>query len=60
MRSVKLFEVLAVLLVAQPAFTDTWTVFPLPTSGVYLVSTTNFGGGDGSGGSISTVGPQRA
>jgi hypothetical protein len=35
MRSAKLFAVLAVLLLALPAYADTWTAFPTPTSGVY-------------------------
>jgi hypothetical protein len=35
MRSARLFVVLGVLLLALPAFADTWTVFPTPTSGGY-------------------------
>ena len=47
---------LATLLLCLPAFADTWKVFPVPTSGVYIPSTTNYGGGDGSLNTISSLG----
>jgi len=44
------------LLLSLPAFAgDIFTVFDQPT-GVYLTSTTNYGGGDGSGNTISSLG----
>jgi PEP-CTERM motif len=47
----------AVLLLALPAFADTYTIFSQPTDGVYLPSTVNYGGGDGSGGTITALPP---
>jgi len=57
MRFPKLILIALVLLLALPLMADVWTVFPTPTSGVYIPSTTNFGGGDGSGGVIFGLGP---
>lgn len=37
-------------------FADTYTIFNKPTDGVYLASTTNYGGGDGSGTTIGSLG----
>lgn len=48
---------LGALLLSLPAFAgDVYTVFSLPTDGGYLASTTNYGGGDGSESSISSLG----
>ncbi len=48
----------ALLLLSLPAFADSWTVFPQPTpGGVYVSSTTDFGGGDGSLNFITSLGP---
>ena len=47
----------ALLLFSLSAFADSWTVFPTPTSGGYSTFTTNYGGGDGSGGFITSLGP---
>ena len=63
MRLVKLTTLIALsalLVMSLPAFAgDTWTVFPQPGSGgppAYDVFTTNYGGGDGSGGTITSLG----
>ncbi|MGO9097830.1 MAG: hypothetical protein ACLQGV_21715 [Bryobacteraceae bacterium] len=49
--------VLGALLLSLPAFAgDVYTVFDQPTDGVYLASTTDYGGGDGSGNYISSLG----
>lgn len=41
-----------------PAFADIWTVIPTPGSGgCYESQCTNYGGGDGSGGFITSLGP---
>jgi hypothetical protein len=48
--------VLGALLLSLPAFADVYTVFDQPTDGVYLPSTTDYGGGDGSGGYILSLG----
>jgi hypothetical protein len=48
--------VLGALLLSLPAFADVYTVFDQPTDGVYLPSTTDYGGGDGSGNSILSLG----
>jgi len=45
----------ASLVAATPAFADTFTVFSTPTS-TYVADTTNYGGGNGSGGTISSLG----
>ncbi len=46
-----------VLLASLPMLAgDTYTIFNQPTDGVYLPSTTNYGGGDGSGGTIGSLG----
>ena len=62
MRLVKLTTLIALsalMLMSLPAFADSWTVFPQPGSGspAYTSFTTNYGGGDGSGGTISSLGP---
>ncbi len=60
MRLAKLSTILAVgavLLLSLPVFADTYTIFYQPTDGVYLPSTINYGGGDGSGNTISSLGP---
>ena len=63
MRASKLITLIAIgalLLLSLPAFADSWTVFPQPTSGSplpYNVFTTNYGGGDGSLNFINTLGP---
>jgi hypothetical protein len=49
--------VLGALLLSVPAFAgDVYTIFNQPTDGVYLASTTDYGGGDGSGSTISSLG----
>ena len=45
----------ALLLASLPAFADSWTTYPQP-AGAYL-GTTNYGGGDGSGNFITSLGP---
>ena len=45
-----------VLLAGSPMFADSYTIFNQPTDGVYLASTTNYGGGNGSGSSIASLG----
>lgn len=45
------------LALASAAFADTWTTFPTPGTGGYTTFTTNFGGGDGSGATITSLGP---
>ncbi len=60
MRLAKLSAILAVsavLLLSLPVFADTYTIFSQPTDGVYIPSTINYGGGDGSGNTISSLGP---
>ena len=59
MRALKIITLVAIgaMLLSLPAFADSWTVFPQPTSGNYIPSTTNFGGGDGSQNFITTLGP---
>jgi PEP-CTERM motif len=46
----------ALLVVTVSAFADSWVVYNQP-SGRYVALTTNFGGGDGSGGTITSLGP---
>ncbi len=48
----------ALLLLSLPAFADSsFTTYAQPTpGGVYVTNTTNYGGGDGSGGTISSLG----
>ena len=46
----------ALLLASLPAFADSWTTYPQPAS-PYTTGTTNFGGGDGSGNFITSLGP---
>ena len=41
----------------QPVFADSFTIFGQPNDGNYKPSTTNYGGGDGSGGTIGSLGP---
>lgn len=60
MRLVKLTTLIALsalLLMSLPAFADSWTVFPTPGTGNYTGFTTNYGGGDGSGNFITSLGP---
>jgi hypothetical protein len=60
MRLVKLTTLIALsalLLMSLPAFADSWTVFPTPGTGNYTSFTTNYGGGDGSGNFITSLGP---
>lgn len=60
MRLVKLTTLVALsalLLFSLPAFADNWTVFGQPTDGGYSTFTTNYGGGDGSGNFITSLGP---
>ncbi len=45
----------ALLLASLPAFADSWATYPQP-AGAYL-TTTNYGGGDGSGNFITSLGP---
>src|SRR5664280_1121921 len=48
----------ALLLLSLPAFADSFNTFAQPTpGGFYVMNTTNYGGGDGSGGFISSLGP---
>jgi PEP-CTERM motif len=57
MRLVKLTTLIAVCLVLSlPAFAG-FTTFTLPGDDGYIANTTNYGGGDGSGGFITTLGP---
>ena len=46
----------AVLLLSLPAFADSWGTFAQPTP-AYTGATTNYGGGDGSGNFITSLGP---
>lgn len=46
----------ALLLMSLPAFADSWTAFSNPGDGIYIPSTTNYGGGDGSGGTLFSLG----
>jgi hypothetical protein len=62
MRLVKLTTLIALsalLLVSLPAFADSsFTTYAQPTpGGFYVTNTTNYGGGDGSQGNISSLGP---
>jgi hypothetical protein len=60
MRLLKITTLIALstlLLMSLPAFADTWTVFPTPGTDNYTGFTTNYGGGDGSGNFITTLGP---
>ena len=45
------------LLLSLPVFADTFTVFNNPGSGNYIPSTIDYGGGNGSGTAISSLGP---
>jgi len=57
MRLVKLTTLIALCLVLSlPAFAG-FTTFGQPGDGNYEASTTNYGGGDGSGGFITSLGP---
>ena len=49
--------VLGALLFSLPAFADSWTIIPQPGDGGYTTMTTNYGGGDGSGNFITSLGP---
>jgi PEP-CTERM motif len=51
-----LFALATLVLLSLPAFADSVTVFLQPTDGVYIPSTTNYGGGDGSGGTLGSLG----
>jgi hypothetical protein len=61
MRLLKLTTLIALsalLLLSLPAFADSFTVYSQPTpGGQYVTFTTNYGGGDGSGGFINDLGP---
>jgi hypothetical protein len=62
MRLVKLTTLIALsalLLMSLPAFADSsFTTYAQPTpGGYYVTNTTNYGGGDGSGGTIFSLGP---
>lgn len=46
----------ALLLMSLPAFADSFTVFNNPGDGIYESATTNYGGGDGSGNGINSLG----
>ena len=48
---------LSALLLSLPVFADTFTVFNNPGAGNYIASTTNYGGGNGSGTALSSLGP---
>ena len=58
MRLVKLATLIALctLVLSLPAFAG-FTTFALPGDDSYIANTTNYGGGDGSGGFISSLGP---
>ena len=58
MRLVKLTILIALctLVLSLPAFAG-FTTFALPGDDSYIANTTNYGGGDGSGGFISSLGP---
>jgi PEP-CTERM motif len=59
MRLVKFTTIIAIgalLILSIPAFADNFTIFNNPGDGNYLTATTNYGGGDGSGGTISSLG----
>ena len=47
---------LSLSLMSLPAFGDTFTVYSTPIA-TYTSGTTDYGGGDGSGGTISSLGP---
>lgn len=51
-----LAAVVALISLAAPAFADSYTVYSQPTT-TYTSAVTNYGGGDGSGNSISALGP---
>ena len=55
MRKFAILLAVGVLLLGLPAFADSWTTFANP-AGDYLTYTTNYGGGDGSGGVITSLG----
>ena len=55
--ALSLFLIVCAVGCVQPVFADSFTIFGQPTDGVYIPSTTNFGGGDGSGGTINSLGP---
>ena len=59
MRFSKLSTVIALsaLVLSLPVFADTFTVFNNPGAGNYIPSTTDYGGGNGSGTAISSLGP---
>jgi hypothetical protein len=48
---------LTALLFSLPALADSYTIFTQPSQPYYILSTVNFGGGDGSLNSISMLGP---
>ena len=59
MRLVKLTTLIAIgalLMISIPVFADSFTIIPQPT-GSYTSGTTDYGGGDGSGGFICSLGP---
>ena len=58
MHSMKRFSllVLASSALALPAFADTFTIYATPTP-TYTSAVTNYGGGDGSGSTINSLGP---
>jgi len=55
-RKLSTLVTLSALLLSMPLFADTYTIFNQPTDGVYIPSTTNYGGGDGSGGTLTGLG----
>jgi len=60
MRLLKITTLIALstlLLMSLPAFADSWTTIPTPGTGTYTTDTTNYGGGDGSGNFITSLGP---
>jgi hypothetical protein len=59
MRFAKLTTLIAIgalLMISIPVFADSFTIIPQPT-GSYTSSTTDYGGGDGSGNFINSLGP---
>jgi len=48
---------LSALLLSLPVFADSFSVFNNPGAGNYIPSTTDYGGGNGSGTAISSLGP---
>lgn len=59
MRLIRLITLLSLtaLLFGLPALADTYTIFSQPSQPYYILSTVNYGGGDGSLNNVSMLGP---